>query len=276
MSADTPAPFGTYAPSLWVRTLLAASQNTVLGRGQARRWITGLVRKAHSGPLDTRLWGQDVRVHIGPNNNEVKALLSPKSFNRAELDAVRAHLPPEGGVFVDIGANVGMMSLAVTAGMQAGTVIAIEPQPDMFARLSFSMAQAKDHGVRHVLVNAAIGPEVGTAALAVPDQPGMASLAAGTTAEITVNVPVIPLADVFQDAGIDHVDVLKIDVEGYEDQALLPLFERAEAALWPRLIVMEHCHSHRWQSDAISTIQERGYREVRRDRQNICLLREAK
>lgn len=275
MTAETPAPFGTYAPSFWLRTLLAASQNTLLGRGKARRLISQLVHKAHSGPLDTKLWGQNIRVHVGSNTNEVKALLSPSSFNRSELDAVRAHLPRSGGVFVDIGANVGMMTLAVSAHMTTGKLVAIEPQPDLFERLTFSTAQSARDAVQMVLVNAAIGPEDGTAELAVPDQPGMASLAAGGAAPSkTISVPLRPLETVLAEAGVDHVDALKIDVEGYEDQAILPFFDRADRSLWPRLVVMEHCHSHRWQRDAETELMQLGYSAIRRDRQNVCLLRD--
>ncbi|MEO0464920.1 MAG: FkbM family methyltransferase [Pseudomonadota bacterium] len=272
MSADSIAPFGSHAPSLWVRTLLAASQNTVLGRGQARRLISRMVRKAHPGPIDTYLWGKPVRVYVGSNNNEVKALLNPSSFNRAELETLRAHLPRSGGVFVDIGANVGMVTLAISAHMSSGTVVAIEPQPAMFKRLTFSLDQSSDEAIHHVLVSAAVGPEAGHAELAVPDQPGMASFALPSESDAgTVTVPVKPLSTILLDSGVTHIDALKIDVEGYEDQALIPFFARADRSLWPRLIVMEHCHSERWQRDVEAEILKLGYETLSRDKQNVCL-----
>jgi hypothetical protein len=172
--------FGTYAPSFWVKFLLSLSQNTVLGRGKARRAIAGMLKEAHAGPLDAHLWGQPARIHVGANNNELKALLNPDSFNRAELDVMRTHLPRDGGVFAYICAE----------------------------------------------------------------------------------------------AGLTRIDVLKVDVEGYEDQALLPLFETGPETLWPHVAIMEHCHSGRWARDVVVEIKARGYRELRRDRQNVCLQRE--
>ncbi|MCI4644793.1 MAG: FkbM family methyltransferase [Hyphomonadaceae bacterium] len=268
--------FGTYAPSPWVKFLLLLSQNTVLGRGKARRTIAGLLKDAHTGPLDAHLWGQPARIHVGANNNELKALLNPASFNRAELAVMRTHLPRENGVFVDVGANVGMVSLAARAHLDTGTVLSIEPQPAMYERLEFTLLEAgQGDGVDHVLRQAAVGPQRGVAELSVPDQPGMATLAISGTEGETVEVDLIPLAEICAEAGLSHIDVLKIDVEGYEDQALLPLFETGPEALWPRVIIMEHCHSARWSRDVVADIIARGYCELRRDRQNVCLQREA-
>lgn len=268
--------FGTYAPSPWVKFLLTLSQNTVLGRGKARRAIAGMLKEAHAGPLDAHLWGQPARIHVGANNNELKALLNPGSFNRAELDVMRTHLPREGGVFVDVGANVGMVSLAARAHLNSGTVLSIEPQPAMFERLEFTLLQAGPcKAVRHILRQVAVGPKRGVAQLSVPDQPGMATLAAGGETANTVEVELLPLAEICAEAGLSRIDVLKVDVEGYEDQALLPLFETGPETLWPGVVIMEHCHSGRWARDVVAEIKARGYRELRRDRQNVCLQREA-
>ncbi|MEO0815767.1 MAG: FkbM family methyltransferase [Pseudomonadota bacterium] len=265
--------FGTYAPSFWVKVLLGLSQNTLLGRGKARRWMSARLQKAHQGPLDAHLWRQPARIHVGANNNELKALLNPASFNKAELQTLRAHLPRRGGVFVDIGANVGMMSLAARAHLETGTIVSIEPQPVMFERLAFNLVDAgEQNGVTHKLVQAAIGPTVGEANLAIPSQPGMATLAeAASSVGQTVTVAVLPLEKVCRDQAVDAIDVLKIDVEGYEDQALLPFFESAPRTLWPRVIIMEHCHSQRWSSDVIAALLGEGYAQLRRDRQNTCL-----
>lgn len=266
--------FGHYAPSPWVRFLLALSQNTVLGRGASRRAISKMVQKAHPGPLDARIWGQNARVHIGANNNEIKALLSPSSFNRAELDAMRAALPKTGGVLVDIGANVGMVSLAARAHLNSGTILSIEPQPAMFERLSFTLLEAgADPGVQHILRNVAVGPQRGRAELAVPEQPGMASFALADTSAARVEVDVLPLTEICEEAGLTRIDVIKIDIEGYEDRAILPFFETAQDALWPGLVIMEHCHAGRWERDAEAAIRARGYDEIYRDRGNVCLKR---
>ena len=50
-------------------------------------------------------------------------------YNIEELDFLRAHTP-SGGVFVDVGANVGTYALALARHVgERGKVIAIEPHP---------------------------------------------------------------------------------------------------------------------------------------------------
>ncbi|MEN0078039.1 MAG: FkbM family methyltransferase, partial [Pseudomonadota bacterium] len=209
MAASDPIKdYGAYRPTAWVKALLALSQRTVLGRGKARRWIAKRLHAAHSGPLDVVLWGQPARVHVGRNTNEVKALLNPARFNRAELDLVRQYMPRRGGVFVDVGANAGMVSLAARAGMETGTLLCIEPQPEMFRRLRFNLEARRAHGgVRVVLVQAALGPQLGRARLAVPAQPGMASLARLDT-EIAdhVDVDMRRLDQLCQSADLGQID----------------------------------------------------------------------
>jgi hypothetical protein len=52
---------------------------------------------------------------------------------------------------------------------------------------------------------------------------------------------------------------MKIDIEGYEDQALFPYFEKAPQIFWPRVIVIEDCHKSDWKRDVISHMEDRGY-----------------
>ena len=48
-----------------------------------------------------------------------------------------------------------------------------------------------------------------------------------------------PHAKILQEQGIDHSDVMKVDIEGCEDAALVPFFETASRKLMPRRIVIE-------------------------------------
>jgi hypothetical protein len=52
--------------------------------------------------------------------------------------------------------------------------------------------------------------------------------------------------------GIERIDVMKIDIEGMEDQVLLPFFRKAPRSLWPRAIVGEHIFAPRWREECLS------------------------
>jgi FkbM family methyltransferase len=79
------------------------------------------------------------------------------------------------------------------------------------------------------------------------------------------------LARVIREAGCDHVSALKIDVEGHEDQALVPFFQLEPRNMWPKAIVMEHVHSHEWKCDITGVLVDEGYRVRRRTRSNILM-----
>ena len=46
----------------------------------------------------------------------------------------------------------------------------------------------------------------------------------------SIEVEVAPLADIITAAGVDRIDYLKIDIEGFEDRALVPFIQQAPSA----------------------------------------------
>ena len=271
-------PFGTYAPGLLTRLVLMLSQKTPLGRGKARKMMAACVRRLNGEAMDTQLFGQNVRLHMHNNSSEIKALMKPSRYARAEFDFGARFLPSVGGVFVDIGANAGLFSLGMARFMQSGALIAVEPQPRLFERLTANLEQLNasslpnGRSVKTHLFNLAIGPDEGTLHLSVPEQLGQAS-AHHLQDAAQMTVPMKPLQAVLEAAGVEHIDVLKIDVEGFEDKALLPFFETAPAHLWPKAIVIEHCHKDRWVLDCQSALEARGYVLEHADRTNLMLVK---
>jgi hypothetical protein len=81
------------------------------------------------------------------------------------------------------------------------------------------------------------------------------------------------LQRILGDAGVDQVDGLKIDVEGFEDRVLTGFFREAPQALWPRAVVIEHLSRNEWQADCIADMRARGYAETGKTRSNTLLLR---
>jgi FkbM family methyltransferase len=267
------APFGSFPPTGLPATLLALTQKTVLGRGHIRKAIGKYLRTKVTTPLDVQLWGRNARLHLQSNYSEMKAVLNPTTYSSADFNFIRKHLPAT-GAFLDIGANAGMFSLFASSLLKrGGTVLSVEPQPEIFSRMKYNMTKANDlgaEGIRTVLVQAAIGPEAGTAELSIPDELGQASLRAEVGGD-KITVPVIPLADLLKREGIAQVDVMKIDVEGFEDAVLRTFFEKGERSLFPRAVLIEHCNSFRWKWDCIAHMLNIGYVQEHRDKANVFL-----
>jgi hypothetical protein len=79
--------------------------------------------------------------------------------------------------------------------------------------------------------------------------------------------------DLVTQEGVDHVDAIKIDVEGAEDLILEPYFREAPEALWPKAILMENSVGV-WQIDLPKLLNEKGYRPVAMMRRNLAYVRD--
>jgi FkbM family methyltransferase len=267
-----PPPFGAFAPNAAQHAIISLAQRSRLKRGAFRPMLSRLVNWLRSGPVDTHYQGAAFRFYHQASATERGALFNP-DYNLEELDFLRAHTP-QGGVFVDVGANVGTYAMVLARHVgPAGQVIAVEPHPLTYARLAFNGAAS---GYRHVkLVAAAAGDSDGELMIETDgDNLGASHIATGaTSAGNAIKVPSLRLKRILGDAGVSRVDSLKIDVEGYEDRVLIGFFADAPQALWPRAVVIEHLSRDEWLSDCLADMLARGYVAAGKTRSNTLLLR---
>jgi FkbM family methyltransferase len=268
---STPAPFGAFAPNAAQAAIIRLAHGSRLKRGAFRPMLSRLVNLLRSGPVDVHYQGGSFRFYHQASATERGALFNP-AYNIEELDFLRAHLRP-GGVFVDVGANVGTYALALARDVGAeGKVIAIEPHPVTHARLAFNSAASGYSQMR--LVAAAAGPADGELLIETDgDNLGASHIVAGEASARAFKVPSLRLQRILEEAGVSQVDALKIDVEGFEDRVLTGFFAEAPQALWPRAVVIEHLSKDEWQSDCIHDMRARGYVEQARTRSNTLLTR---
>ena len=271
--ANDPAapPFGAFAPTRAQAAIISLAQRSKLKRGAFRPMLSRLVNLLRAGPVDVQYQGASFRFYHQTSATERGALFNP-DYNLQELDFLRAHTPP-GGVFVDVGANVGTYAMVLARHVgAAGKVIAVEPHPVAHARLAFNRAASGFAQVK--LVAAAAGPADGELMIETDgDNLGASHIVSGKPAGPAIRVPSLRLERILGDAGVSHVDALKIDVEGFEDRVLTGFFKDAPQGLWPRAVVIEHLSRDEWQSDCIADMLARGYREIGRNRSNTLLLR---
>jgi FkbM family methyltransferase len=195
-------------------------------RGKARlaRAVLGPARGLHDVIVRDRFGHRFLIPHVGsPLGFE---LLIHGVYEPVELGLVLSWLRP-GGVFVDVGANIGCYSLpAADAVGSAGRVIAIEASPTIQPYLERNVAM---NAMRNIdLVALAVGDRQGTVPFheAPSHSFGMGSIAPQFGIP-PVEVSISTLDNVLETRGIARVDAIKVDVEGFE----LAVFRGAEKTL---------------------------------------------
>jgi FkbM family methyltransferase len=267
----SPAPFGAFAPNAAQAAIISLAHRSRLKRGAFRPWLSRLVNLLRAGPIDVTYQGGSFRFHHQASATERGALFNP-GYNLEELSFLRAHLPA-GGVFVDIGANVGTYALVLARDVGThGTVIAVEPHPVTHARLAFNNNACGYAQTR--LVAAAVSDTDGEVLIETDGgNLGASHVVTGAATSDAIKVPALRLERILDEAGVTKVDALKIDIEGFEDRALMPFFKEAPQTLWPLAVVIEHLSRDEWQQDCIADMLTRGYAEAGRTRSNTFLLR---
>lgn len=267
---DTSTHWGAHAPRGRDR-LLFMVKAAGLAHGPVKNFISQAWLARHpEQPVDIRYQQMKYRLYPQDNVTDYKILFGSRHRDREELEALRQFVSSD-GIFVDVGANIGHYTL-MAAAFGAARIIAIEPNPDALERLGFNTAANSLHD-RVDIVQTALGESDSEATLYVPvdGDMGGGKVSDREIAGRQVSVSVRPLISVLQERGIDHVDALKIDVEGMEDRVLFPFFETAPVSLWPRLIIIEHTSAPEWARDILAWLLEHGYRANAKTRSNMML-----
>lgn len=137
------------------------------------------------------------------------------------------HIEPDDfydtGVFVDIGANIGAVSLYVDS-LNHGRdsekppirVFAVEPEPH---NIDFLLKNIADNPTRHItLVDKAVWHSSGK--MNISNRGGNSSIVDSASKD-TSEVEIITIAQLFQRYDIKEADVMKIDIEGAEYDLLI-------------------------------------------------------
>ena len=265
------APFGTYAPSGFVRWAIGRTRgfrdNWVSWRllFLLRRMVATVLRGA---PVDVEALGARMRLYPYNNICEKKVLFTPQFFDPEELAILRSRIR-DGFTFVDVGANIGAYALFV--GMLAGPsgrILAVEPQQDVFDRLTYNI-RLNPHGTIKAL-DCAVADKPGELTMFVDARNrGESSVKiVGTNQAGTVRVPAKTLLELLMDEGFSHVDAVKLDVEGAEDIILEPFLRDAPAALRPDLLIIED-GSQQWETDLPRLLEASGYTLLTKTRLNF-------
>jgi FkbM family methyltransferase len=263
--ANVDPPFGTFQPTPLQARLIALGRRLPANRSGKRvaSFIRSAMRRMRSQPLDLDVLGQRMRLHAGNNACEKRLIVTPQFFDPAELAFLRSRLHPA-FTFLDIGSNVGAYSIHVAknAGPSA-RVVAVDPNEIVLKRLAFN---AQANGLENIrILRCAVGDHEGEMEFALEEaNMGGSSLQLDRDArggKTIFKVPVRTLAGIVAEAGIDRIDAIKIDVEGFEDKVLMPFLASAPKAMHPRAVILEASLSS-WEGDLLSVLKAAGYDTV--------------
>lgn len=146
-------------------------------------------------------------------------------------------LPP-GAVICDVGANIGTSAIYSAFVVPDSRVLSFEPSPRALACLKRAVDANNLANVE--IVEAAVGARAGRVALAETDYLAGSHLVpveGGAFYPATAEVPVVALDDyLIREKKLERLDLLKIDVEGFELDVLDGAMEVIER-FRPRLVV---------------------------------------
>lgn len=191
-----------------------------ISKVRAARCINGWVaaklgRSKKGGPgAETLLDLPSLRLLVDASRGEIIPYL--EIWREHCYDALPQFAKSGMGLVVDVGANIGTFSLYQAICKRARRVVAFEPAPSVFARLSRNLELNRTMNV--LAIPNAVGETAGMVSfversmsincrVAQPDEIG------------AIQIPCVTLDDVLRDFG--EVDLLKVDAEGYESNVLM-------------------------------------------------------
>ena len=182
-------------------------------------WIRSLVNRAILWILPTSVRVGNALVIINPRDPVVSGALTLGVYETTEI-ALMARLCKPGYVMVDVGANVGLYTaIAGLAVGPAGRVLAFEPEPESFTFLQKTVAANKLANACIVLA-AASNENGSTQLFTSSSNRGDHRMYKNAQSDGCAEVRTVCLDDFLESQGVRQVDVIKIDVQGFEGHVI--------------------------------------------------------
>jgi len=204
------------------------------------RIVRRIWRRCKQGSYVLSIW-DGIRMLVDPADY-IGGMLAfiPHLYERWEMAAIKEALP-KGGVLVDLGSNIGTYALRAArwAGSR-GRVIAVEPDGDNYRTLCYN-----------VRLNC-LESVVATHRCGVSDQREALLLYHSVTGNrgghnfsgrgsLPTQTVCFPLYEILKRSNVERVDVLKMDIEGFESRVLERYFEDVPSGspLMPQYVLVE-------------------------------------
>jgi FkbM family methyltransferase len=132
-----------------------------------------------------------------------------------EADLISA-LAPKISTFIDVGSNVGDWTALVLSRQPRATGVLVEPNKE-----AADYCRRRFQGADVLVAEAAAGAQTGTADFhELPNRNTLSSIVTNSKGAITRSVSVCTLDALASKHGWHHVDIVKVDAEGYDFQVI--------------------------------------------------------
>lgn len=180
------------------------------------------LRRLFMRPDETYRVYRNLEMRIDNNCESVYQWWNVVNYGGFEIVLLAERLLREGDIYIDVGANIGFMSLnaATVAGVD-GRVLAIEPEPRVREKLLFNVKLNCANNV--TIIPRAISDKIGTAIFSVATEEGLSRLDHGLGDNpCMVLFEKIEVSTTTLDSLIEEfvpgrpIRLIKMDVEGFE------------------------------------------------------------
>jgi len=213
--------------------------------------------------MTTVIDGQVFHLHPADNTTENLMYMNGQFSESDSLEFLKTQMRDQRCLLFDIGANCGAYTVPLASIVGAGSSVhAFEPSPVMAPRLIKNLhANALQSQVQ--IHQVALSSVDGQATLHVhPRNHGQSSLRELDRESHSITVDKHQLSR-YVPAPLDaDLFVIKIDVEGREDDVLFGFLDTTEAERLPDIILMEMVMEEQWTHDLRSLLDRLGYRVV--------------
>ncbi len=197
-----------------------------------------------------------IKGRLGPRSVFLRANgIDTRTFWEVLVAEIYGDGPPlrRGATVIDAGANIGLSSIFFLEHADDVRVIAIEPEPT-----NCSLFRRNAASGRATLYEGAVSAHAGEAQLQVRGPTSHALVPKGDKNAVMLRVRAYTLDDLAERETLDHVDILKVDIEGTEHF----LFEHRIALLANTDRILIEIHAEEDRPRIVKLLAEEGFRHI--------------
>lgn len=214
-----------------------------------------------------------IKFILNPSDNSTdsKMIVSSRTLEKLELNYLKSIKKSKNAIFLDIGANIGYYSLMSTK-LGFRKVYAFEPVANTFLRLQKNI-QINSLEKVIIPIQKAVGEKNADEYIYQDiENIGNSSILIKGNKTKKLKINMIELCNFFQQNNISNIDAIKLDIEGYEDRALINLFLNKNNKIFPKLLIIEHSNKELWKYNLFEKLEAKGYKKMNSTRGNTIYM----